>query len=391
MLKTVLYANLTSLSNLLYDCLLLAYDLQIENFPTLTHTHTHTNNLINKQDPILSARRKDSRLGRLPASHAMLKTVLYANLTSSLSNLLYDCLLLAYDLLIESYPHLRLGPPGPLLVLPKKKKEEKEEGRKGGRKGLQDVWREKIGRVEEAERVLLDVEQEEEEEEGREEGEEGGEGEEGREEGEGSGSSSGSGSEGGFLKLPNGMMDVVSVPASPVLLSPRKGGREGGREEGVEEEERRGVMDVVGLQASPVVLSPREGGREEGGEEGEEEEQRRGFGEGGGEEAEEGGEEGSRRALISPRESPVADEREVEEEEEEGEEEEEEEEEETELERQARRRREVAARLRNIFLVNGTAYVSSLVLMPLGTLLLPGWGTTIGMILADCVPLVVGL
>ncbi|GAB5034675.1 Hypothetical protein NocV09_02001240 [Nannochloropsis oceanica] len=359
------------------------------------------------KDPILSARRKDTRLGRLNASHAMLKTVLYANLTSSLSNLLYDCLLLGYDLLIESYPEFRLGPPGPLLVMPKKKEkkdekkmmkmkeeeeeeEEEEEGTDGGGKSWREGkrtkgmegWGEKI--VIREERVLFDVDKEDEEKTEDEEG--------GKEGGEGSGSSSGSGSEGGFLKVPNGMMDVVSVPASPVLLSPRE---EGGNEGAVEE--RRGLMDMEGLQTPPVVLSPREGGGcgegggGDGGEEGEE--QISGSGERGGEGEGREGDEEDRSMMISPRGSSVADEREEGEETEEEEEEEEEveEEEETETARQERRRREVAARLRNIFLVNGTAYVSSLVLMPLGTFLLPGWGTTVGMILADCVPLVVGL
>lgn len=67
------------------------------------------------------------------------------------------------------------------------------------------------------------------------------------------------------------------------------------------------------------------------------------------------------------------------------------EEDEDEAARQARRRAMVRSRVRSILLVNGTAYAASIVFMSLGTMVYPGLGTTIGAILADCTPLLLGL
>ena len=47
--------------------------------------------------------------------------------------------------------------------------------------------------------------------------------------------------------------------------------------------------------------------------------------------------------------------------------------------------------VRQALLINGTAYAASVVFMSLGTLVYPGLGTTIGAILADCTPLLLGL
>jgi hypothetical protein len=230
---------------------------------------------LHTQDPFLSAKRKDERLGRVPAALRMPKTAAFATITLSLSNLLWDLIVLGYDLLVEAYPHLRIGPRPPLLPPPPPQAPAPAPAAKRRARGPQRRLRF----------------------------------------GEGGGAG------------------AAWSPSS----------------EASDEEDADGfVTRITGGAIAVEGLMGRRGGEEEEEVEGE------------GGEPQQGGEE-------------------------------EEEEEEDEAARLTRRRREVRGRVRQILLINGTAYAASLVFMSLGTWVYPGLGTTIGAILADCTPLLLGL
>lgn len=205
----------------------------------------------------------------------MPKTAAFSTITLSLSNLLWDLLVLGYDLLVESYPHLRIGPPPPLLP-----------PRSGG--------------------------------------------------GDGDSPGSGSGGKGGKGKGGKGTRRLFWGGSDEGgSSSPYEGVSDEEEGEGMEEDEHGFVTPAAAARLTGGAIAVG-GGKGEGEEEAE-------------------GEEDDEEA------------------------------------RAARRRAEVRGRVRSILLVNGTAYAASIVFMSLGTMVYPGLGTTIGAILADCTPLLLGL